>query len=42
MNTRLLCEVIVGCLLGIGFGAAMMYGLVEAADWIVEHTHAVH
>lgn len=39
MSKRLLCEVVLGCLLGLTLGVAVLYGLVELADWIVEQTH---
>jgi hypothetical protein len=41
MNNRVVCELIVGCAMGIALGAAVLYGLVELADWIVETTNAL-
>jgi hypothetical protein len=32
---RLIAEIIVGALLGLTLGAAMIYGLVELSLWIV-------
>lgn len=35
----MLAEIVVGCVLGLALGGALIYGLVEMADWIVEYTH---
>lgn len=42
MSTRLLAEIILGCVMGIALGAAIIYGLVELADYIVEQSNALY
>lgn len=35
----MLARIAIGVLLGLALGSAMIYGLTEFADWIVEYTH---
>jgi hypothetical protein len=35
MSTRLLFQIVAGCLIGLALGAAMIYGLVRLANWFV-------
>lgn len=39
MSNRLLYEIVIGCALGLALGGALLYGIVELADWIVEEAH---
>jgi hypothetical protein len=38
LSNRVIFELVLGCAMGIALGAALLYGLVELADWMVEHT----
>jgi hypothetical protein len=38
LSNRLLFELVLGCLIGIALSAAMLFGIIELADWIVERT----
>lgn len=38
MSKSLVCDIVIGCVLGVSLGVAMLYGLVELADWFMEHT----
>lgn len=40
--SRAVCEIVFGCIVGIAIGGAVLYGIVELADLIVEHTHESH
>lgn len=39
MSNRALFQIVAGCVLGVAIGGAIIYGIVELADLIVEQTH---
>lgn len=40
--SRAVLEIVFGCIVGLAIGGAVLYGVVELADLIVEHTHEPH
>lgn len=41
MSNRALAEIILGCFLGTALGAAMIFGMIELADKMLEWTDAL-
>lgn len=42
MSMRAVCEIVFGCIVGLAIGGAVLYGVVELAGLIVEHSHESH